>query len=217
MQRLRSALRLNLRLGKNFLIALLIVIVLFELYLYALSGMIKSTDTFDYYAIKRLNRSRSRPASSRPRPSSSYTIDSTHLPFDRVVSELMPLKLRPGGQRLALSNQQQQQKQQQLAIIVPYRNRHRNLRLFIRHIHKFLAKQDQHYTIYLIEPLSYLKFNRGLLMNIGFIESIRDSNEIDCFIFHDVDMIPENLANIYHCDPKMPIHYAVSLSNLDYK
>lgn len=36
-------------------------------------------------------------------------------------------------------------------------------------------------------------------MNVGFKEALKD-DQFDCFIFHDVDMIPENNKNIYLCD-----------------
>ena len=35
------------------------------------------------------------------------------------------------------------------------------------------------------------RFNRGMLLNIGFTEAMKDQ-EWDCFIFHDVDLLPEN-------------------------
>ena len=34
-------------------------------------------------------------------------------------------------------------------------------------------------------------FNRATLLNIGFLESSRDG-DYTCFIFHDVDLIPED-------------------------
>lgn len=73
-------------------------------------------------------------------------------------------------------------------------------------------------------------------MNIGFLESIKDSrcfnknaatnnmfldddNEPywDCFIFHDVDMIPEDRRLFYRCDQKKPIQFAIAVSKFDYK
>jgi hypothetical protein len=34
------------------------------------------------------------------------------------------------------------------------------------------------------------KFNRAMLMNIGFVEALK-IYDYQCFIFHDVDLIPE--------------------------
>jgi len=49
-----------------------------------------------------------------------------------------------------------------------------------------------------------LKFNRGMLMNIGFVEAhlqnkIRNESQFDCFVFHDVDLLPEDDRNSYSC------------------
>ena len=72
-----------------------------------------------------------------------------------------------------------------VALIVPYRDREINLLVFLRNIHPFLVKQQIHYGIYLIEPIANITFNRGLLMNIGFLEALKLSNDQwDCFIFH---------------------------------
>ena len=48
-------------------------------------------------------------------------------------------------------------------------------------------------------------FNRAKLMNIGFIEALRDG--FDCFVFHDVDMILADDRCPYTC-LSQPIHYA---------
>ena len=107
--------------------------------------------------------------------------------------------------------------EQKIAIIIPYRNRESNLKIFLSNMHPFLVAQNASYGIYLVEPLANLTFNRGILMNVGFIESLKDTNNLwDCFIFHDVDMIPEDTRNIYKCDNDLPVHYAVAVSKFDY-
>jgi len=84
-------------------------------------------------------------------------------------------------------------------------------------MHPFLIKQQLDYGIYLIEPIQNITFNRGLLMNIGFLESLRlSSNKWDCFIFHDVDLIPEDERNIYSC-PQLPRHMSSAVSTFNYK
>ena len=100
---------------------------------------------------------------------------------------------------------------------MPYRNRETNLKIFLRHMHPFLIKQQLDYGIYLIEPIQNITFNRGLLMNIGFLESLKlTSNKWDCFVFHDVDLIPEDERNIYSC-PELPRHMSSAVSTFDYK
>ena len=105
-----------------------------------------------------------------------------------------------------------------IAIIVPYRDRRFNLNLFLSYMHPFLHRQDVTYGIYVVEPKEKLKFNRALLMNIGFVEAIKDGLEDwNCFIFHDVDMLPENENNIYSCYDKMPKQMAVTVSTYNYR
>ena len=43
-----------------------------------------------------------------------------------------------------------------------------------------------------------MDFNRASLFNIGFIEALKE-DDWDCFIFHDVDLVPENDKNVYKC------------------
>ena len=57
-------------------------------------------------------------------------------------------------------------------------------------------------------------FNRGMLLNIGFREAV-EMQQVDCVIFHDVDLLPENDKNVYRCGP-MPRHMSVAVSTLNY-
>jgi len=43
-------------------------------------------------------------------------------------------------------------------------------------------------------------FNKGRLMNTGFsyIRNL-EINGFDCYVFHDVDLLPENDYNTYRC------------------
>jgi hypothetical protein len=104
-----------------------------------------------------------------------------------------------------------------VAIVIPYRDRLSNLKLFLSNMHQFFMDQYLSYTIYLIEPLEKLVFNRGILMNIGFLEALKDgNNKADCFFFHDADMIAEDRRIIYECDPNYPSHFAVAVSKNNY-
>ena len=38
-----------------------------------------------------------------------------------------------------------------------------------------------------------------MLMNIGFVEAQHTAKVFNCFIFHDVDLLPENDLNSYAC------------------
>ena len=41
-------------------------------------------------------------------------------------------------------------------------------------------------------------FNRGALLNVGFLEA-RKLDNFTCFVFHDVDMVPETDLMLYRC------------------
>ena len=54
-----------------------------------------------------------------------------------------------------------------------------------------------------------------MLMNIGFAEAMKQA-EYDCFIFHDVDLLPENDFNLYRC-PEHPRHMSAAVDTMGYK
>ncbi|KRX78187.1 Beta-1,4-N-acetylgalactosaminyltransferase bre-4 [Trichinella sp. T6] len=58
-------------------------------------------------------------------------------------------------------------------------------------------------------------FNRGKLMNVGFLEAMRLHNWT-CFVFHDVDLLPENDLNPYSC-LDTPRHLSVAVDKFNYR
>lgn len=102
-----------------------------------------------------------------------------------------------------------------VAIIVPYRTREEHLRKFMSYIHPFIQKQNIHYKIYLIEQSQQREFNRAKLFNVGFLEAVKEKS-FPCFIFHDVDLLPENPKNIYACT-KTPRHLSAAIDKFEYK
>lgn len=146
--------------------------------------------------------------------------------------------LQPGG-RFHPSDCQAHYK---VAIIIPYRDREEHLRVFLRNMHPFLQRQQIDYGIFVVEqagtccvgneskpvdpvspfPLFMLgsntgdtPFNRAMLMNIGAAEALRQ-DAFQCFIFHDVDLIPEDDRNIYSC-PEQPRHMSVAIDVFKYQ
>ena len=101
-----------------------------------------------------------------------------------------------------------------VAIVIPYRDRQKHLNVFLNHMHRFLQKQLIDYAIYIIEEVPNLKFNRAMLMNIGYRESLKDY-DWQCFVFHDVDLVPEDERNIYSC-PTYPRHMSANVNTFDY-
>ena len=59
-------------------------------------------------------------------------------------------------------------KKSKLAIIVPYRNRKKQLDRFIKHIDKFFSTKDTEYHIFVVEQTDDKPFNQGKLLNIGY-------------------------------------------------
>lgn len=73
-----------------------------------------------------------------------------------------------------------------LVIIVPYRDREDHLKQFIPHMNKYLPDAK----IVIVEQSDDGRpFNRGKLINCGFIESEKPN-----FVAHDVDMLPINVS-----------------------
>lgn len=85
-----------------------------------------------------------------------------------------------------------------VAVIVPYRNRTLHLAAFQNSLHPFLIRQRIQYRVFIIELDLPTIFNRGYLLNVGFIISKRIGT-YRCFVFHDVDLIPTNDSNLYNC------------------
>ena len=126
------------------------------------------------------------------------------------------LNLYPGGKWISPESDFRFN-QTKLALIVPYRNREINLKAFLVYIHRYLTEQQiNYYVIYVIEPAENIQFNRARLLNIGYLEALKEEN-FTCFIFHDVDMLPENIKqNAYECDPIYPKQMAISISIYNY-
>lgn len=104
--------------------------------------------------------------------------------------------------------------QHHTAIIVCYRNRTDQLQIFLYNIHSFLQKQNIHYQIYVIEQTYDAEFNRGKLFNVGYQE-VSGRSSAGCYVFHDVDLIPENINNIYGCT-SYPRHMSSSINIFNY-
>ena len=105
-----------------------------------------------------------------------------------------------------------------IAVMIPFRDRYEHLRIVLHHLHPLLQKQQLDYTIFVIEDASNNRnlFNRGALFNAGFLEA----NKIDrfnCFVLHDVDLIPEDDRILYSCPMKQPRHLSAAVSTMGYK
>lgn len=78
-----------------------------------------------------------------------------------------------------------------------------------------LTRQQLDYGIFVIEQAENETFNRAKLMNVGYMEANKIYNW-QCFIFHDVDLLPEDDRNLYSC-PAQPRHMSVAIDKFHYK
>jgi hypothetical protein len=97
-----------------------------------------------------------------------------------------------------------------LGIIVPYRNRPTQLKRFVSHMENYIKDLD--YEIFIIEQSDDNPFNRGKLLNVGYKYAIEGG--CDYFVFHDVDMLPEDVDYSYS---DKPLHLATHLQEHDYE
>lgn len=81
-------------------------------------------------------------------------------------------------------------------------------------MHRFLQKQQLDYAIFIVHQADNTKFNKAKLMNIGFMEA-RKIYDWQCYIFHDVDLLPEDDRNLYFCSDQ-PRHMAVAVDKFNY-
>jgi len=97
-----------------------------------------------------------------------------------------------------------------LGIVVPYRDRPQQLKRFVKHMNEYL--QGMEFVILVIEQTDDKPFNRGKLLNIGYELGV--GKGCDYFVFHDVDMLPEDVDYSY---PETPLHLATHLQEHDYQ
>ncbi|XP_064197811.1 beta-1,4-galactosyltransferase 2 [Anguilla rostrata] len=104
---------------------------------------------------------------------------------------------------------------QKVAIIIPFRHRDNHLKYWLHYLHPILRRQKIDYGIYIINQLGEDTFNRAKLLNIGYTEALKDA-AYDCFIFSDVDLIPMDDRNLYHCYDQ-PRHFAIAMDKFGFR
>lgn len=80
-----------------------------------------------------------------------------------------------------------------LGVVVPYRNRPEQLNLFLESISTYLDKQS--HEIIVVDQQDEKEFNRGKLLNVGFLYAVK--LECDYVVFHDIDMLPIDVDYSY--------------------
>lgn len=61
-----------------------------------------------------------------------------------------------------------------------------------------------------------MTFNKARIMNIAFVTALKKNPYFDCFVFHDVDLIPEDDRNMYSC-PTEPRHMSPAIDEMGYQ
>jgi len=134
------------------------------------------------------------------------TVNHKLYPYD-ILEERYGNTLYPGGHYVP----KECRTEQRLAVIICYRNREQHLKMFLDNIHPFLQKQQLDYTIFVVNQNGKDQFNRAALFNVGYLEAMK-LYSYDCFIFHDVDLLPEDLRNVYKCGDQPRHMYVFSCS-----
>ncbi|CAG5120789.1 unnamed protein product, partial [Candidula unifasciata] len=104
---------------------------------------------------------------------------------------------------------------EKVAIIIPFRNRHSHLYILLNNLIPLLQRQLIDARIFVVEQAMPTLFNRASLFNVGFLES-QKFDKYNCFIFHDVDLIPIDDRNLYRCD-EQPVHFSASMDKYGYE
>jgi hypothetical protein len=103
-----------------------------------------------------------------------------------------------------------------LAVVVPYRARAHQLLVLLANLHPMLQRQQRDYKIFVVEQEGNASFNRAALMNVGFLEALNADPRFSCFVFHDVDLLPEDDRNVYEC-AQQPRHMSHAVNTMNYR
>ncbi|CAH8580089.1 unnamed protein product [Heterobilharzia americana] len=106
-----------------------------------------------------------------------------------------------------------------IAIIIPHKNQLKQLYITLSTLIPLLQRQYLCYRIFVIEQIDNYAFNKGKLMNIGFIEALK-LFQFQCIIFHDVNLAPINNYIPYECDiltKNTMIHLSVAINTNHFK
>jgi len=93
-----------------------------------------------------------------------------------------------------------------LNIIVPYRDREKHKKNLIDVLFRFLSQTSiKSFRIYIVEQCDEQPFNKGCLLNIGFLET--NEGEHNYYCFNDVDTLPKSTDAKYLRPPSNTIFH----------
>jgi hypothetical protein len=97
-----------------------------------------------------------------------------------------------------------------IVLLIPYRDREANAKIFIEHILNFFNETKQGPVIIIIvEQIGERAFNRGALLNVGFLEvnKILKNTDTVIYVAHDIDMLPVDNSILYtYMKPNSIVH-----------
>lgn len=96
--------------------------------------------------------------------------------------------------------------------IIPYRDREEHLRIFRERFEGFNLSDD--YQFYFIHQTDDKPFNRGALLNIGYVKS-KEITPDALFVFHDVDTLPTHWGSIIYDTPSGTVRRPVGGNHLE--
>lgn len=146
-----------------------------------------------------------------PGLSGAFTPDMTKEPLDRVEDRLAA-SLQTGG----YYKPKDCASRSRVAVISVCRGREEQIPIFLKNLHPFLMRQQLEYQVFIVFQTHGYWFNRGALFNVGFLEALK-VQQWDCFIFHDIDMVPMDDRNLYDCPRINPRHMAVDVDKFGFK
>ena len=65
------------------------------------------------------------------------------------------------------------------------------------------------FRVFVVEQSDSWPFNRAALMNAGVSEARRLGGDFSCFVFHDVDILPEDDRAVYTCPQVCPVNLVI--------
>lgn len=85
-----------------------------------------------------------------------------------------------------------------LVLLIPYRDRVEHKTIFIDYMRRFFKQQNIEFVIYIIEQTGSRPFNRGALINAGFLEARKIHSDASItYGAHDIDMLPMDISISY--------------------
>jgi len=109
-----------------------------------------------------------------------------------------------------------------LALVIPFRDesmsrfRTHQLYLMLHYTIRYLIKQNVQFTVIIVNQISGKPFNRAKLLNVGYAYITKHIPSVNCFVFHDVDLIAESDHFAYYCGHQTPLHLSAWRNNQNY-